>query len=417
MGGVFVRGRGVGSVGRVVVEPWRENRKFSAGLGAKTSSEVRGERTRGPPTGRVGARARREDRGAGRGPPPGPGPYVRGGIPMARRTPSKAPSFLTDQRAPPRRRWFGREKGARWAHVWPSFSQVGGGNGGRRGGLRACRCLRRGNRGAHQPRVSARSDSARISLSLSPRSSLGWFPSARGFRDGCTVSPAGGRIVPRGWADRVCRRLVAPRAWTAWLRRSGPAQLRLHPAGLATPNYPSPSALARGVPPPASSCRPCCCRLAPSGRRGGGCGLRRRRPSAAGPSNAALNGGGLPLLPPCGARGRQERARRRRSSQHRRGGGAPRRHPRRLLLHREEERIQPRDAAQQGWLRRRSPSPRCATLLEGAALRDRRAGWRGAEDARPVERMRKEEEEYDVWDPRVSGCGGGELKKQLQFGE
>ena len=170
-------------MGRVVVEPWRENRKFSAGLGAKTSSEVRGERTRGPPTGRVGARARREDRGAGRGPPPGPGPYVRGGIPMARRTPSKAPLFLTDQRAPPRRRWFGREKGARWAHVWPSFSQVvvgahcqgrlavpvGGGNGGRRGGLRACRCLRRGNRGAHQPRVSARSDSARISPSLRGR--------------------------------------------------------------------------------------------------------------------------------------------------------------------------------------------------------------------------------------------------------
>ena len=85
-----------------------------------------------------------------------------------------------------------------------------------------------------------------------------------------------------------------------------------------------------------------------------------------------------------------------------------------------EERIQTRDAAQQGGLRRRSPSPRRVAprhAAGGGALRDHRAGWRGAEDARPVERMRKEEEEYDVWDPRVSGCGGGELKKRLQFGE
>ena len=54
-----------------------------------------------------------------------------------------------------------------------------------------------------------------------------------------------------------------------------------------------------------------------------------------------------------------------------------------------EERIQPRDAALFA-----VPAPRHAA--GGGALRDHRAGWRGAEDARPVERMRKEEEEYDV---------------------
>jgi len=36
---------------------------------------------------------------------------------------------------------------------------------------------------------------------------------------------------------------------------------------------------------------------------------------------------------------------------------------------------------------------------------------------RPGGEDKKGEKEYDVWNPRVSGCGGGELKELLAFGE
>ena len=50
--------------------------------------------------------------------------------------------------------------------------------------------------------------------------------------------------------------------------------------------------------------------------------------------------------------------------------------------------------------------------------RRRREGAEGSRGARAlVKRIRKEKEEFDIWDARVSGCGVGELKEPLGFRE
>ena len=65
--------------------------------------------------------------------------------------------------------------------------------------------------------------------------------------------------------------------------------------------------------------------------------------------------------------------------------------------------------------------PRRVTTGEGAERAAVRglSGWVEVrrEDVRPVGRVRKEKEEDDLWDPHMSGWGGGKLKELLRFGE
>ena len=85
--------------------------------------------------------------------------------------------------------------------------------------------------------------------------------------------------------------------------------------------------------------------------------------------------------------------------------------------------VQPRDAAPGGRASSSAaiPMPRRVMTGEGAERAAVRglSGWVEVrrEDVRPVGRVRKEKEEDDLWDPHMSGWGGGKLKELLRFGE